>query len=107
MNSIFPVQPSRNKKFGVYRLGLDRATSDVVKKHEIIELLLERGVRLKVKIVCGPPNKKNYDVNHQELNTWIKRNGFEKYPHGKPTKLLFQFDVLKRSARFIKKLNQS
>ena len=106
MNSIFTVQPSRNKKFGVYRLGLDRTTSDQVKKHEMIELLLERGLTLMVKIVCGPPNKKNYDVNHPELSSWIKRNRFEQYPDGKPTKLLFEFDSIKRSVKFIKKHNQ-
>lgn len=92
MKSTFTVQPSRNKKFGVFRLGLDRSLTKLVSKHQLIYLKLSSSILLQVKIVCGPPNKKAYDVNNKNLSDWIKEKGFNDYPHGKPTKLDFQLD---------------
>lgn len=92
MESIFTVQPSKNKKYGIYRLGLDRETSNMVSKYQMIKLKLSNKLIISAKIVCGPPSKKTYDVNHSELNLWIKKNEFHCYQDKKPTKLLFDFD---------------
>ena len=100
MTSKFTVQPSKNKIYGIFRLGLDKATSDIVKKHEWVTLILESTLTIRVKIVCGPPSKKTYDVNKRELKEWIKKYDYHVYPNRKPTKLIFRFDKSSRTFKF-------
>lgn len=89
---ILTVQPSRNKTVGLYRLGFDMPTSShYFKNGNLIYLVLEKKLILKVKVVCGPPPKKAYDVNDAEFSCWIKKNKFHCYPAKKPIKLIFSY----------------
>lgn len=107
IQSILTVQPSRAKKHSIYRLGLDRATSQLVKRGQIVTLKLSYSNVVTAKIACGPPNKKTYDVNHVDLNIWIKANGFHDYIPRQPTRLVFHFDVLNRTFTYNQRMQTS
>jgi len=92
METTFTVQPAKNKIYQIFRLGLSNETSKIVKKHQKILLQLEPELMIPVKISCGPPNKKTYDVNHKKLSCWIKRNNYHIYSNKSPTQLIFTLD---------------
>lgn len=101
------VQPSKNKKFKVFRLGIDKDSTIRLKKHQLITLVLSSKIRIIVKLVCGPPNKKTFDVNSPCLSLWIKSKKFHEYKRGKPTVLEFERDLQNLTFTFKRKLKTS
>lgn len=88
---ILTVQPARNKRYGIFRLGINTEDSVTLFFKPLSVILILVRITVEVNIVCGPPSKKCYDVGGQELNNWIKKMGFDDYTHRKPTKLKFLY----------------
>ena len=87
---ILTVQPSRNKKLNLYRLGFDMDTSArYFEKPMTIILSLDDRDEFRVNIDCGIPPKQSYDLNDKRIDKWIKDNEYHCYPDRKPTKLIF------------------
>ncbi len=85
------VQPARNRKFGIYRLGIDSNVSNkYFYKPLKVKIKLRKSDVFEVSIACGPPSKSGYDLNKKEISNWIIENDFHKYVKGSPTKLKFE-----------------
>ncbi len=80
-----------------YRLGFNTSDSnEYFYKPLQIYLILDDSFVYTVKIACGPPSKKCYDINKKELSDWIIAKKFHCYPRGKPIRLKFKYEKLKK-----------
>lgn len=74
-----------------YRLGISFQDSiEIFKVRKLRVILIFEDIEIVTKTTCGPPLKKGFDLYHQDLDAWIKKNNYCNYAKGKPTKLLFQ-----------------
>jgi len=85
---------------GSYRLGitLDDSENIFKERHVKVQLILGKEI-IETQTTCGPPLKKGFDLYHFQLNNWIVKNNFHKYPSRKPSKL--RFNLKKSKDHFI------
>ncbi|HNP33789.1 MAG TPA: hypothetical protein PKN96_10900 [Flavobacterium sp.] len=116
MNLQLTIQKCGNSK---YRFGINTNDSKTI--------FGKRGISIKIfwtnnssdfietKTKCGPSNdnftskirKKGYDLYDIKINNWIKENNYNIYDPGKPTKLLFKYNKIKKELIFIKKIDKT
>ena len=85
-----------------WRLGLYKEDSIKYFSHlEPVQFILSDGLILICNAACGTSKKKAYDFNNVNLSKWIVENSFHKYPHRKPTKLIFKLTNIKNKKTLI------
>lgn len=93
-NIILTVQPSEKvtEKCKVkYRLGVSYPDSvNIFKVRKLKVIFIFENIEIVTRTTCGPPLKKGFDLSHNDLDAWIKKNKFCDYEKGKPKKLVFQ-----------------
>ncbi|MCX8473983.1 MAG: hypothetical protein ORN85_10095 [Sediminibacterium sp.] len=106
MELILKVQ----KSYDNYRLEFTKQDSiNIIKlRGAPINLTIPPCRNLTLKSSCGPPNNKGFDLQCKEINQWILSNNFHDYPKGKPTKLIFDYNLMQQVhfLTFIKSLTQ-
>jgi hypothetical protein len=104
---ILTVQSTGKNKF---RLGINLSDSRAYFKtgKTIVILKLSNDLTIESRTACGPPSRQGYDLNHNDLDKWIKDNDFISKVYGKPIKLEFSFEKINDVIvlTFLKKIAQ-
>ncbi|WP_293872352.1 hypothetical protein [Flavobacterium sp.] len=110
------IQKCGNDK---YRFGINTHDSKTLfgERGFLVKIFLSSNHKeyIETKTKCGPPNnnftskisKKGYDLYEAEINDWIKKENYNTYVLGEPTKLLFIYNKVKKELAFIKKIDKS
>ncbi len=89
---ILTVQSTGTK--GKFRLGISYSDSiRYLKKRGTCVLLFLGKEKYCCKTTCGLPLEKGFDLYSKELNEWIKKNNYNSYKRGNPSKLIFSIAI--------------